>query len=834
MIQLRFLLACAFLISILNANCQENSSVFSKENNLFDFVEFDTSRLNIKQKRFEMKAEKSMFYSTNQNQITSELNKFLVKSDTSKGAFKSFILSVYRFKLRQNDTMSEYVQKAYQRINTADSLTLNSFEFFGGSLRSSDANIVVDILNKDKSKVLLSNTAKISKNYGYQTIDFSQPIVVTDTFFISLKMATIDDSFMIGKLHNQFNNYNFGDDLNPKVFKSSLPFKGDASIVATPKYYNNVIGVIQQDFDFFIIPKFTYTIRAKFTISNLNLCKGDSVFFTNNFNSAHITNPMLNYISWRNVVRGDALFSSAYYSNKQSIFKHIGGLRGGFALDSAGNYKITASIVFHPWSKMSPQVYDSTVFNVSVSSLPEIKLTSSDSLVYVTDKPLTLEGLPSGGVFSGEGVTSNVFNPSNLSLGYKDITYTLQNASGVTCSSIYKVLVVDSTKRILPAEYDFFDTLNSGLNDNTINCLTYDSKNILWIGTNNGLTSFDGKNWVTYTTLNSQIPGDTISSIAEDMLGNIWVGTNNSISKLEANATWNTLTVGKPKYSMKIKGDNAAWVGSSEGLFKVNIDTTLHFDRLKSKLSSDTINAIAVDQKNVWLGTDFGLNRFNILNKSVDKVYTTSNSKVIDNKVNTLFLDGKEDLWIGTNAGLSKFYNDKSTNKGLVENYDRTNSGLMNDTIVSISANTQGDLIVGTKNGFTLYDGLSWDTYLSKKRNRADYSVISSVFDSFGNKWVGTKNGLYKLKNKTTSLTDEQPIKSTISIYPNPSNGSFVLKSSNSFVEKNADILNVLGKVVAKVKVESSVQQIDLKSLENGTYFMKINDDNEVIQFVIE
>jgi len=70
-----------------------------------------------------------------------------------------------------------------------------------------------------------------------------------------------------------------------------------------------------------------------------------------------------------------------------------------------------------------------------------------------------------------------------------------------------------------------YDTSNSPLPNNPLDCMLVDRDGILWIGTRGrGLYRFDGQNWSNFNTTNSNIPGDYPSSIVQDCEGRIWIG----------------------------------------------------------------------------------------------------------------------------------------------------------------------------------------------------------------------------------------------------------------------------------------------------------------------
>jgi len=66
----------------------------------------------------------------------------------------------------------------------------------------------------------------------------------------------------------------------------------------------------------------------------------------------------------------------------------------------------------------------------------------------------------------------------------------------------------------------------------------------------------------------------------------------------------------------------------------------------------------------------------------------------------------------------------------------------------------------------------------------------------------------------------------TISIYPNPSNGIFTLNSQSAKGE--IYIYNLLGEVIYKSKMNSSVSRIDLSEHANGIYFVRIISSSEI------
>jgi ligand-binding sensor domain-containing protein len=149
------------------------------------------------------------------------------------------------------------------------------------------------------------------------------------------------------------------------------------------------------------------------------------------------------------------------------------------------------------------------------------------------------------------------------------------------------------------------------------------------------------------------------------------------------------------------------WVGTDGGgLVKLNKSTGefIVYDKWNSKLPDNHVLAIAVDgQGNKWIGTMLeGLAKFDGVNWTV---YNTSNSNLPSNDVRAIAIDGQGNKWIGTSEGLVKFDGKNWTV------YNTSNSGLPSDYVTAIAIDGQGNKWIGTKdlwgiNGLEQMEGL--------------------------------------------------------------------------------------------------------------------------------
>ncbi|MFN5323347.1 MAG: PQQ-dependent sugar dehydrogenase, partial [Bacteroidota bacterium] len=81
------------------------------------------------------------------------------------------------------------------------------------------------------------------------------------------------------------------------------------------------------------------------------------------------------------------------------------------------------------------------VSSVTVSPLPTVSLSGLPAQVCVYNPPFTLNGSPTGGLYSGVGVNGNIFDPSVAGLGSFPITYVFSDSLGCVDSANATVLV---------------------------------------------------------------------------------------------------------------------------------------------------------------------------------------------------------------------------------------------------------------------------------------------------------------------------------------------------------------------------------------------------------
>ncbi len=158
-----------------------------------------------------------------------------------------------------------------------------------------------------------------------------------------------------------------------------------------------------------------------------------------------------------------------------------------------------------------------------------------------------------------------------------------------------------------------------------------------------------------------------------------WVIYNKSNSGLRDNQI-NAICIDK---------NDVKWLGTANGLIRVNADSWDFFNSANSLLPSNYVRAIAVtDQGIVWVGTDKGLASYDGKKWSL---FDTGNSVLVSNSITCITYDpGNNRLWLGTDEGIVRIDQD-----------GRWTLLYLTDLVISLACDRDGNLWAGTFNPFS-------------------------------------------------------------------------------------------------------------------------------------
>lgn len=317
-------------------------------------------------------------------------------------------------------------------------------------------------------------------------------------------------------------------------------------------------------------------------------------------------------------------------------------------------------------------------------------------------------------------------------------------------------------------------SLEHGLSQSAVNCITQDNRGFLWFGTQDGLNKYDGQNFKVYMHNKSDphsISNNHIRAICKDRDGSLWIGTNggglNKFNPETERAVRYTHDASNPQslshdnvFSLFVDNKGCIWVGTwGGGLNKFEPDKEIftryvHIPGNPKSLSSNKVRAIFEDSKgNLWVGTyEGGLNK---LNREKGTFFCFGHDpgnpgSLSSGRIMVIYESRSGILWVGTDGGgLNAFDREKGTFKRYMHEPGNPNS-LSHNRVCSIYEDDNGLLWIGTDGGgisILKHDEEGRETFTHYQADVLDPKSLSknrvmTIFESKENlTWIGTMGG---------------------------------------------------------------------------------------------
>ncbi len=325
-------------------------------------------------------------------------------------------------------------------------------------------------------------------------------------------------------------------------------------------------------------------------------------------------------------------------------------------------------------------------------------------------------------------------------------------------------------------------TQADGLASNRVFSILADSHGVLWFGTTEGVTRYDGERLETFTTEEGLV-SNTIRLIFEDSQGRIWFGKG---------GPWPTHSSGESNGVSYYDGQAFGIFSTEDGLTSNNVTdifedntgdlwfATMDFNNGVSRFDGETfvdpfivegpigmfvlpewwndVMVIAQDSAgNFWFGSVAGLSYYNVQTSqtryfSVDDAFKpfVEMGQASSGHVNALVFDEHKHLWIGTNgeyeqdSGLRRYDGTQFVNFS-------TSKELPMNNIRRILRDSKGNLwLVGEKMspprldvgvGISVYSGKTFENF-NTDDGLPHASVRSVTEDRSGKLWFATDAGV--------------------------------------------------------------------------------------------
>lgn len=295
----------------------------------------------------------------------------------------------------------------------------------------------------------------------------------------------------------------------------------------------------------------------------------------------------------------------------------------------------------------------------------------------------------------------------------------------------------------------------SGIHSVTLSTVAVDQNDVVWVGSWNGVSSFDGKHWKYYTPDNSGLAGWIINKIRIDEQNNIWFATENGISKFDGTSWVNESQSTSSTFpnnwveDIEFLDDGSKIIVTKDGMGRSTDDgwNVIKFAPEAHDTSSNWFTGVAyINENDIWLtNKNHGLMHYNG-NRLWDKFFSYPDR--YDGA--TLFrcvAVADDAVWFGHRIkffsamiGLSSFNNNK---------FDRTSyMDLWGLDVYNITIKNGNEKWVSSSEGLIVFEDY---------QNRKVYSIQNTplksdriydvAFDSKGDAWIATYGaGLYHFK----------------------------------------------------------------------------------------
>lgn len=269
----------------------------------------------------------------------------------------------------------------------------------------------------------------------------------------------------------------------------------------------------------------------------------------------------------------------------------------------------------------------------------------------------------------------------------------------------------------------------NSISDDIIKSIVSDKKGHLWFGSTKGIffintKTFNPEKPIFTTIQSSKNENENVTQIFLDKKGQIWITTKTEgIKRFTGNLSKKDYSFQAFKHQADnpntissntvfvINQDNNGnyWVGTLNGLDKISFLTDdfkqfrikkyKHQDDNIKSISTNSIKNIYFDKKGImWVGTRFGLNKFNKNDDSFQSFYVSDG--LPNDLIYAIQEDDFDNLWLGTNKGLACF---NKKNENFINYFVR--NGISNNEFNSLAnfKDKNGKIYMGNVGGLTYF-----------------------------------------------------------------------------------------------------------------------------------
>ncbi|OUR84378.1 hypothetical protein A9Q75_03000 [Colwellia psychrerythraea] len=436
-------------------------------------------------------------------------------------------------------------------------------------------------------------------------------------------------------------------------------------------------------------------------------------------------------------------------------------------------------------------------------------------------------------------------NASAHSLMNNSVRSLLADSEGRIWVGTNKGLSVTNIQRNKIAIYRA--TENNAFN-NYVLSFTEESKNKYWIGTQKGLYIFDNSVANLLPELQDDIVYDTVMTPQY-----IWAATRTGLYQIDINSheiihhyNDRNSPVGDTFIYKLVNIDKSIWLATTSGLHQLNLENNQWYSWYKKDgLVNSEIYTLYLHHNKLWIGTAKGLSIFD-LNDHSFKNYSPHNSSLQSPWIFNIHYLKDDRFLIASDGGVYEF-------NATTEHFDYI--GITQGNAYGLTQDDQGYFWITSNNGLYRYDSSSKEfSKFTEKHGFTsnEYNLNASLKNSQGELLLGTINGfvLFKpekivhneflLKNRVVSsiqveqkhysLWDKSPLTNNDTIFLAE---NFYLGWQSGKIE--LQLSNPYFAITPPSESINFIANINLNNIQSGSYSMPLSiKANNVIHVIKE
>ena len=316
-------------------------------------------------------------------------------------------------------------------------------------------------------------------------------------------------------------------------------------------------------------------------------------------------------------------------------------------------------------------------------------------------------------------------------------------------------------------------TTADGLGRDDVSCIVSDSKGFLWLCTSEGVSRYDGYQFVTYGVAQG-LAHRSVNAVLEASGGTYLFATDLGISRLDVSQRPESPVrfVSIPRAdgipssrANALIQDHAGvvWAATAGGLYRIDNPNGAHplLQFINLGAGPEMVGLSLREDRNgsLWVGTTGGICR-----RGPNGRVEWHNGAMPRDTIKAMTFDRNGNLWLGTLSGLWKF---KVPPEGgepkLLRRYG-TRDGLASDRIHSLlEAQSDGRIWVGTASSLSQLasdeNGREYFHNYTASEGLSGRAVLSLGEDAQGALWAGADHGLARIaRNGFAAYTDQEGI----------------------------------------------------------------------------